>query len=69
MLGELLVILKDLGGFRYSEISKLSPFDTYRLTSMAKLYRDKKRRLSKTLANKVGMIKVSPANRLLALVL
>ncbi|MCK4762690.1 MAG: transposase [Candidatus Aminicenantes bacterium] len=53
MRGELLVRLKDLGGFRYSEISKLPSFENYRLTSMAKLYKDTKRRLSKNLANKV----------------
>jgi hypothetical protein len=60
MRGELLVRLKDLGGFRYSEISKLPPFESYRLTSMAKLYKDTKRRLSKTLANKVTKYRTAP---------
>jgi hypothetical protein len=50
--GELLVRLKDLGGLRYSEIGKLAPFDGYRQTSMAKLYRDTKRRLNKSLSTK-----------------
>jgi hypothetical protein len=45
MRGELLTWLKDEGGLRYPEISKLPLFWGYRLTSMAKLYRDTKLRL------------------------
>jgi len=50
--GELLVRLKDLGGLRYSEISKISIFWSYRYSSMAKLYRDTKHRLSKISSTK-----------------
>ncbi|MGE5339999.1 MAG: hypothetical protein ACM3SY_00830 [Candidatus Omnitrophota bacterium] len=43
--GELLTWLKDYAGLRYSEINKLPLFFGYRLTSMAKLYKDTKIRL------------------------
>lgn len=42
--GELLVRLKDLGGFKYSEISLMEPFADLKLSSLPKLYKDAKRR-------------------------
>jgi len=41
---DLLVWLKEYGGLRYSEISEIPPFDELQFSSLAKLYRDAKRR-------------------------
>lgn len=38
--GELLVMLKDLGGFKYSEIIKLDPFSDLQFYSLGSIYKN-----------------------------
>lgn len=42
--GGLLIRLKDLGDFKYSEISLMEPFTDLKLSSLPKLYKDSKKR-------------------------
>jgi len=46
--GELLVLLRDVGGLRFPEINRIPFFENYQVFSMSKLYHDTLRRLKKS---------------------